>query len=129
MYEFSCQECINYGSLCSNLARGTGFEEAPTEGKIMLVQAAGGIIAGATAACITTPLDTIKTRLQVFCSHATNYHAISFIHQLHCLLASGFALFIMTYERGFYKDASNAGSLYLVKWIYFMYDTLYIRME
>nr|AFK36496.1 unknown [Medicago truncatula] len=31
----------------------------------MLVQAAGGIIAGATASCITTPLDTIKTRLQV----------------------------------------------------------------
>lgn len=39
---------------------------APTEGKIMLVQAAGGIVAGATASCVTTPLDTIKTRLQVF---------------------------------------------------------------
>ncbi|KAK6128608.1 hypothetical protein DH2020_037651 [Rehmannia glutinosa] len=38
---------------------------APSEGKIMLVQAAGGIIAGATASCVTTPLDTIKTRLQV----------------------------------------------------------------
>lgn len=38
---------------------------APTEGKIMSVQAAGGIIAGATASCVTTPLDTIKTRLQV----------------------------------------------------------------
>lgn len=38
---------------------------APTEGKIVLVQAGGGIIAGATASCVTTPLDTIKTRLQV----------------------------------------------------------------
>ncbi|KAG8366971.1 hypothetical protein BUALT_Bualt16G0023700 [Buddleja alternifolia] len=38
---------------------------APSEGKIVLVQAAGGIFAGATASCITTPLDTIKTRLQV----------------------------------------------------------------
>lgn len=39
---------------------------APTEGKIMLVQAAGGMVAGATASCVTTPLDTIKTRLQAF---------------------------------------------------------------
>uniref|UniRef100_M0ZM77 Mitochondrial carnitine/acylcarnitine carrier protein n=3 Tax=Solanum TaxID=4107 RepID=M0ZM77_SOLTU len=38
---------------------------APSQGKIVSVQAAGGIIAGATASCITTPLDTIKTRLQV----------------------------------------------------------------
>lgn len=38
---------------------------APSQGKIVAVQAAGGIIAGATASCITTPLDTIKTRLQV----------------------------------------------------------------
>ncbi|XP_073044921.1 uncharacterized protein [Primulina eburnea] len=37
----------------------------PSEGKILLVQAAGGIVAGASASCITTPLDTIKTRLQV----------------------------------------------------------------
>ncbi|KAG6743006.1 hypothetical protein POTOM_053950 [Populus tomentosa] len=37
----------------------------PSESTIMLVQATGGIIAGATASCITTPLDTIKTRLQV----------------------------------------------------------------
>ncbi|KAL3844586.1 hypothetical protein ACJIZ3_001989 [Penstemon smallii] len=38
---------------------------APSGGKIVMVQAAGGILAGATASCITTPLDTIKTRLQV----------------------------------------------------------------
>ncbi|XP_047948739.1 solute carrier family 25 member 44 isoform X3 [Salvia hispanica] len=37
---------------------------APSEGKIILVQAAGGISAGATASFVTTPLDTIKTRLQ-----------------------------------------------------------------
>ncbi|KAL9323568.1 hypothetical protein ACSQ67_008425 [Phaseolus vulgaris] len=40
-------------------------EGAPSLPRIMLVQATGGIIAGATASCITTPLDTIKTRLQV----------------------------------------------------------------
>uniref|UniRef100_M0ZM75 Mitochondrial carnitine/acylcarnitine carrier protein n=1 Tax=Solanum tuberosum TaxID=4113 RepID=M0ZM75_SOLTU len=39
---------------------------APSQGKIVSVQAAGGIIAGATASCITTPLDTIKTRLQAY---------------------------------------------------------------
>ncbi|XP_060192000.1 uncharacterized protein LOC132621676 [Lycium barbarum] len=38
---------------------------SPSQRKIVAVQAAGGIIAGATASCITTPLDTIKTRLQV----------------------------------------------------------------
>jgi len=38
---------------------------APSKSKIVMVQAAGGIIAGATASSITTPLDTIKTRLQV----------------------------------------------------------------
>ena len=38
---------------------------APSQSKIVLVQALGGIIAGATASSITTPLDTIKTRLQV----------------------------------------------------------------
>ncbi|KAK3004869.1 hypothetical protein RJ639_019537, partial [Escallonia herrerae] len=44
----------------------TGSDEPPPgEGTIVAVQAAGGILAGATASCITTPLDTIKTRLQV----------------------------------------------------------------
>ncbi|KAL8044228.1 hypothetical protein ABFX02_08G033100 [Erythranthe guttata] len=38
---------------------------ASDKGNVVLVQAAGGIIAGATASCITTPLDTVKTRLQV----------------------------------------------------------------
>lgn len=41
-------------------------KSTPSLPKIVLVQATGGIIAGATASCITTPLDTIKTRLQVF---------------------------------------------------------------
>ncbi|KAJ0963519.1 hypothetical protein J5N97_028641 [Dioscorea zingiberensis] len=40
-------------------------ETVPTQWKIACVQATGGIVAGAVASCITTPLDTIKTRLQV----------------------------------------------------------------
>ncbi|KAL8097833.1 uncharacterized protein LOC141687358 [Apium graveolens] len=48
------------------LGHGTENEDpSPSESTLILVQGAGGIIAGATASCITTPLDTIKTRLQV----------------------------------------------------------------
>ncbi|KAF9663851.1 hypothetical protein SADUNF_Sadunf17G0095000 [Salix dunnii] len=48
------------------LCQGTDHEGAdPSESTIMLVRATGGIIAGATASSITTPLDTIKTRLQL----------------------------------------------------------------
>lgn len=53
--------------LCRLLGRVTDPEKAPpSQRTIALVQATGGIVAGATASCITTPLDTIKTRLQVF---------------------------------------------------------------
>ncbi len=48
------------------LGHGTDLKgAAPSQLTIMLVQGTGGIVAGATASCITTPLDTIKTRLQV----------------------------------------------------------------
>lgn len=56
-------------------------KEAPSEGKIVLVQAAGGIIAGATASCMTTPLDTIKTRLQVM-GHEKGHNARQVIKSL-----------------------------------------------
>lgn len=43
----------------------------PSEGEIVLVQAGSGIFAGAIASCTTTPLDTIKTRLQVMDKEST----------------------------------------------------------
>ncbi|KAJ7974291.1 Solute carrier family 25 member 44 [Quillaja saponaria] len=60
----------SYGSsqrfIWRSLGYGIKHEEAvPSLRKIILAQAGGGIIAGATASCISTPLDTIKTRLQV----------------------------------------------------------------
>ncbi|URD97662.1 Solute carrier family 25 member [Musa troglodytarum] len=47
------------------LGHGNDKENVPSQSKIVCVQASGGIIAGAVASCVTTPLDTIKTRLQV----------------------------------------------------------------
>ncbi|KAL8471809.1 hypothetical protein ACS0TY_029151 [Phlomoides rotata] len=38
---------------------------APSEGKILLAQASGGIFAAATATLLSNPLDTMKTRLQM----------------------------------------------------------------
>ncbi|CAK9164442.1 unnamed protein product, partial [Ilex paraguariensis] len=47
------------------LGQGTEHDEpTPSQWTLVSVQAAGGIFAGATASSITTPLDTIKTRLQ-----------------------------------------------------------------
>lgn len=73
--------------LGSLLGQRTDVEEAaPSQSKIVLVQATGGIIAGATASCITTPLDTIKTRLQVF------------IYVVHVKLSS--SIFISSFRTG-----------------------------
>lgn len=63
-YDFSVLLDLNFWDRL--LGQGTDREvAAPSQSTIVLVQASGGIIAGATASCITTPLDTIKTRLQV----------------------------------------------------------------
>eukprot|EP00252_Welwitschia_mirabilis_P004628 TRINITY_DN14934_c1_g1_i1.p1 TRINITY_DN14934_c1_g1~~TRINITY_DN14934_c1_g1_i1.p1 ORF type:complete len:321 (+),score=59.63 TRINITY_DN14934_c1_g1_i1:408-1370(+) len=45
--------------------KGEDSSKMPSQGEIVLVQAGSGIFAGAVASLITTPLDTVKTRLQV----------------------------------------------------------------
>ncbi|XP_010260523.1 PREDICTED: solute carrier family 25 member 44 [Nelumbo nucifera] len=60
----------SYGSSQRFIWRLLGYgneqkESIPSQWSIVCVQATGGIVAGAMASCITTPLDTIKTRLQV----------------------------------------------------------------
>lgn len=66
------------------LGHGAEYDKGtPSVQKIMLGQATGGIIAGASASCITTPLDTIKTRLQVCITFGDN---VSFSCLLHCSL-------------------------------------------
>jgi len=40
-------------------------KRSPSQGEIVIVQATAGTLAGAASSVLTTPLDTIKTRLQV----------------------------------------------------------------
>ncbi|GLJ32764.1 hypothetical protein SUGI_0659810 [Cryptomeria japonica] len=59
-----------YGFAQHMIWRGLGYGEdqekkSPTHGNIVLVQATAGTLAGAAQTVLTTPLDTIKTRLQV----------------------------------------------------------------
>ncbi|XP_062212446.1 uncharacterized protein LOC133913334 [Phragmites australis] len=59
----------SYGSSQRIIWRALGHfhdkEDAPSQLKIVGVQATGGVIAGAVTSFVTTPIDTIKTRLQV----------------------------------------------------------------
>ncbi|KAF9591556.1 hypothetical protein IFM89_004610 [Coptis chinensis] len=50
---------------------------------VVLVQASGGIAAGAVASCVTTPLDTIKTRLQVM-GHGNRENLVTSCEKINC---------------------------------------------
>ncbi|CAM6107591.1 unnamed protein product [Calypogeia fissa] len=59
-----------YGSSQRVIWRSLGYGveaevEAPSQSRLVLVQAAGGVVAAAVSSVTTTPMDTIKTRLQV----------------------------------------------------------------
>ncbi|KAL4202222.1 hypothetical protein AMTRI_Chr02g220010 [Amborella trichopoda] len=59
----------SYGAAQHAIWRGLGYgdetEQKPSHLEMVTVQAAAGTMAGACSSLITTPLDTIKTRLQV----------------------------------------------------------------
>jgi hypothetical protein len=48
-----------------SLGYGNDSQTKPSESELVAVQATAGTIAGACSSIITTPVDTIKTRLQV----------------------------------------------------------------
>lgn len=48
-----------------SLGYGNGTQKKPSHSELVAVQATAGTIAGACSSIITTPIDTIKTRLQV----------------------------------------------------------------
>ncbi|KAI3906681.1 hypothetical protein MKW92_009533 [Papaver armeniacum] len=68
---FSAVWWASYGSIQRVIWRSLGYGTeqnkalVPDPWTVVPVQASGGIMAGSVASCITTPLNTIKTRLQV----------------------------------------------------------------
>lgn len=57
--------CILLVSVCRLLGCGNEKKNVSSQWNIVCAQAASGVVAGAVTSCVTTPLDTIKTRLQV----------------------------------------------------------------
>ena len=53
------------GMAASSARSETGVQAEPGEGTVIGVQVASGVCAGATSGFLTTPLDIVKTRLQV----------------------------------------------------------------
>lgn len=74
---YSPQSAVWWGAYSSaqhiiwrSLGYGDNIEKrSPQQWQMILVQATSGTLAGATSAVVTTPLDTVKTRLQVMDNH------------------------------------------------------------
>lgn len=49
------------------------LEKKPSHMEMVTVQATAGMVAGACSSVITTPIDTIKTRLQVLLSYGLHW--------------------------------------------------------
>lgn len=89
---------------CRQLGYGVGSEkDLPSTFEVVLVQALGGVCAGATSSIATTPMDTIKTRLQVLImfihwlpySHVSQYR----LEFRNYLLLSYVVIFLIWYGR------------------------------
>lgn len=51
---------------CRSLGYKDDMEKKPSHVEMVTVQATAGMVAGACSSVITTPIDTVKTRLQVY---------------------------------------------------------------
>lgn len=65
---------------CRSLGYGVESEKKPSELELVTVQATAGTIAGACSSIITTPIDTIKTRLQVNLILTANCTIVKVLH-------------------------------------------------
>ncbi|XP_054807962.1 uncharacterized protein LOC129310123 isoform X3 [Prosopis cineraria] len=63
----------SYGAAQHIIWRSLGYRDAmekkPSQTEMVIVQATAGMVAGACSSVITTPIDTVKTRLQVMDNH------------------------------------------------------------
>lgn len=57
--------CFNFADDFRSLDYRENTERKPSHLEMATVQASAGIVAGACSSVVTTPIDTVKTRLQV----------------------------------------------------------------
>ena len=76
---YSCILLIFLQSLFRSLGYGNGAQKKPSQSELVAVQATAGTIAGACSSIITTPIDTIKTRLQVILFYSSQYGLFSIL--------------------------------------------------
>lgn len=66
VYNFGLIMVANYCLFLITRSLGYGDDmEKPSQSEMITVQASAGMVAGACSTVITTPIDTVKTRLQV----------------------------------------------------------------
>lgn len=79
------------------------MERKPSHMEMVTVQATAGMVAGACSSILTTPIDTVKTRLQVneimrmhiFSFHCSNYSMIQWRKNIFWLMLGHVSLFLL----------------------------------
>jgi solute carrier family 25 protein 44 len=68
------------------------MEKKPSHVEMVTVQATAGMVAGACSSVITTPIDTVKTRLQVYETRVSWICAVKVLKTKNILAQFGFSL-------------------------------------